>query len=327
MQDAEGQAPHSATRAPAADATKAPVPSVIAPGNYDGVHLGHRALLRTARAYADAHGLRTCILTFDPHPGALLAPERAPAVLTTQARRTELLRALGADVVRVQPFTHEFAALSPEAFIETLLAAGAKALVVGPDFRFGQKRAGDVALLQTLGGARGFEVLIEEPVRLDGERVSSSAIRSALREGELSRASRMLARVHELEGLVARGDQRGRTLGFPTANLALPAVLAPADGVYAVVARVLGGGPRELLYGVANLGTRPTFGAGRSVETHLFDFDRDIYGATLRIGFVSRVRGERKFGNIAELRAQIERDCERARALLSAHAPESTSWI
>jgi riboflavin kinase/FMN adenylyltransferase len=312
--------------AAAGEATLA-VPSVIAPGNHDGVHLGHRALIASARAYAQRHGLRTCALTFDPHPAACLDPENAPTMLTTHARRAELLRTAGADSVLVQPFTRDFAALSAEQFIASLLAQGARALVVGPDFRFGCKRAGDVALLQARGQERGFDVHIEEPVRVAGVRVSSSAVREALRAGDIVGANRMLGRAHELSGRVVAGDKRGRTIGFPTANLDVEPVLAPCDGVYAVVARVLGPGPRELLSGVANLGTRPTFSAGRSVEVHLFDFDRDLYDTTLRVAFVGRVRGEARFSGVAELRAQIEKDCERARELLAAGEQEWLKWI
>src|SRR3954471_15792846 len=159
-----------------------PVASVIAPGNHDGVHLGHRALIRSARAHAERHGLQTCALTFDPHPAAFLDPARAPTMLTTHARRAELLRSVGADTVLVQPFTADFASLSPDEFIDSLLTQGARALVVGPDFRFGCKRAGDVALLKARGLERDFAVLIEEPVRLHGVRVSSSAVREALRD-------------------------------------------------------------------------------------------------------------------------------------------------
>ncbi len=323
MQGVPGQGP--------ANATGGAVPSVIAPGNYDGVHVGHRALMRSARRHADAHGLRVSTLTFDPHPLALLDPDRAPTMLTTHARRGELLRALGADKVLVWPFTRALAALSPEEFVDTLVAQGARALVVGPDFRFGKNRAGDVECLDRLSRTHGFSLLIESPVELDGERVSSSAIRAALRAGDVNRATRMLLRVHEVSGVVSRGDQRGRTIGFPTANLAIDSVLPPADGVYAVVARVLGAGPHdppsELLHGVANLGTRPTFAAGRSVEVHLFDFARDIYGATLRVGFLARIRGELKFAGIAALRAQIEHDCDSARTVLAETPKEQTAWI
>jgi riboflavin kinase/FMN adenylyltransferase len=304
-------------------------PWVIAPGNHDGVHLGHRALMRTARRIADERGdgTRTRALTFEPHPAALIDPARAPEKITMQPRRAELLRGAGADSVVVQPFTPEFAALAPESFVDWLVAQGARAIVVGPDFRFGRNREGDVSLLKTMGASHGFDVLIEEPVMLNRMRVSSSEIRNALRRGDVASANCMLGRFHEVQGEVVEGDRRGRTIGFPTANLRPEPVLPPSDGVYAVVARQLGAAGSELLMGVANLGTRPTFAAGRSLEVHLFDFARDIYGATLRVGFVERVRGEQKFSGIDELRAQIQRDSEQARQLLAARDRELERWI
>lgn len=306
---------------PTQSSTSSAPPTVIAPGNYDGVHLGHRALIRSAQRFAQANGLLTAVLTFDPHPGTLLGAAEKP-VITQQARRAELLQAAGADRVFVQHFTHEFAALSPEAFIDSLLARGARALVVGPDFRFGNCRAGDVALLQQLAAARGYSVLIEPPVMLNGERVSSSAVREALSAGDVLRATQLLGRVHEIEGKVVLGHQRGRTIGFPTANIALSGVMPPADGVYAVVARNLGNPERVLLRGVANLGNRPTFDAGRSVEVHIFDFDSDLYNTTMRVGFTHRIRGEQRFSGVEELRRQIKLDSERARELLRSSPPE-----
>jgi riboflavin kinase/FMN adenylyltransferase len=283
-------------------------------------------LIRSARRFAQAHNLLTSVLTFDPHPGTFLGAAEKH-VITKQARRAELLQAAGADRVFVQHFTHDFAALSPEAFIDGLVARGARALVVGPDFRFGNMRAGDVDLLQQLAAERGMSVLIEPPVMLAGERVSSSAVREALSTGDVLRATQLLGRVHEIEGSVILGHQRGRTIGFPTANIALDGVMPPADGVYAVVARDLSSDERVLLRGVANLGTRPTFNAGRSVEVHIFDFDADLYNKPLRIGFTHRIRGEQRFSGVEELRRQIKLDCERARELLRASTPEWTEQL
>lgn len=301
---------------------------MIAPGNHDGVHRGHQALVRTARAHARGHGLRAVALTFDPHPSVLLAPERAPTPLTTMARRSELLLAAGADDVVVQSFTREFANLPPEDFLQTLRARNARALVVGPDFRFGKARAGDVALLRAFGTRHALDVIVEPPVQVGGARVSSSAVREAIAQGEVEHASALLGHVHELSGHVVEGDHRGRTLGFPTANLVSEPVLHPADGVYAVVVRVLAAeSVAPLIRGVANLGVRPTFGAGRSVEVHLFDFSGDLYGASLRVGFVKRIRPERKFSGLPELRAQIELDCQAARGTLEAADEGSWAWI
>jgi riboflavin kinase / FMN adenylyltransferase len=302
-------------------------PKVIAPGNHDGVHLGHQALVRSARAHAQEHGLRTVALTFDPHPAALIAPERAPTPLTTMARRTELLRAAGADEVVVQPFTRAFASLGPDEFLKTLLDRGARALVVGPDFRFGKDRAGDVALLREFGAAHGLHVLVEPPVRVAGERVSSSAVREAIARGDVARAAVLLDHVPELTGSVVAGDRRGRDLGFPTANLETEPVLHPADGVYAVVARVLDREPREILRGVVNLGVRPTAAAGRAVEVHLLDWSGDLYGTRLRVGFLERIRPEKKFPDLEALKAQIAVDCAEARATLEAADEGSWRWI
>ncbi len=320
-------------------------PSIVAPGNYDGVHLGHRALVATARELAvkasgstqeqhdeRAAPLRVIALTFDPHPLHFVAPERAPPLLTDVARRSELLRAAGADQVVVQRFDRAFSLLSPEEFVDEILIAqlGACGVVVGRDFRFGAQRAGDVALLERLGAARGLRVATVAPVMLDDEPVSSSQIRSTLARGDVERAARMLTRVHDLTRRVVRGAQRGRTIGFPTANLELSGLLAPADGVYAVAVRVLDGDSSltaARYQGVANLGVRPTVQGGRSMEVHVLDFDGDLYDRQLRIGFVARLRGEQKFPDLAALRAQIARDVEAGRAALAACDPRLLAWM
>lgn len=296
-------------------------------GNHDGVHLGHRALLTAARERAGREGLTVTAVTFDPHPSVVLAPDRAPPLLTTIARRRELLLALGADEVTVLRFDRELASTSPEGFAEDVLARrlDARSVVVGPDFRFGRGRAGDVTALRALGEAHGFDVISVPPVTLEGEAVSSTRVRAALARGEVAEAARLLGRAHDVDGTVVRGDGRGRSIGVPTANLDCDPVLLPADGVYAVVLRVHG--ERELLRGVANLGVRPTFAAGRSVEVHLFDVDRDLYDARVRVGFVERLRAEQRFDGIEALKAQIARDAERARASLAAASEEAWRWI
>lgn len=296
----------------------------MVPGNHDGVHAGHRALLAEARARANAGGLLVIALTFDPHPVALLSPERAPVPLTTLARRIELLRSAGADEVVIARFDAAYAEQSAEDWVDRVLVEqlAARWVVVGPDFRFGARRSGDVALLRALGKTRGFEVTVVEPVVGPGGRVSSTRIREALREGDVVTAAAMLERVHEIEGTVIAGHRRGRTLGFPTANLDPDPVLLPADGVYAVIARVVGEGARRPLWrGVANLGRRPTFDAGPSIEVHLFDVDDDLYGRRLRVGFVSRLRGEQKFESVEALRATIAEDVRKARAILASEDP------
>jgi riboflavin kinase/FMN adenylyltransferase len=308
--------------------------SVVTPGNHDGVHLGHRALIDAARRLAarDAAGLRVVALTFDPHPLHFVAPDRAPPLLTTPERRAELLRGAGADEVAIQAFDTAFSLLTPEQFVDEVLVRelGACAVVVGTDFRFGAGRAGDVELLHTLGQPRGINVVTVSPVTLDGQLVSSSQVRAALARGDVELAARMLTRVHDFERRVVPGDRRGRTLGFPTANLELAGMMPPADGVYAVRVRVLDAAPdlpSEPLLGVANLGVRPTLGAGRSMEVHLLDFAGDLYDRRLRVGFVARLRGEQKFPSIDALRAQIERDVAAARAALEHCEPGLLSWI
>lgn len=297
-------------------------PAVLAPGNYDGVHRGHQVLIGRAKAQAEALGVASRVLTFDPHPAALLAPDRAPEPLTTPERRAELLRAHGVDGVEVVRFDHAYSAQSPEAFVDRLRAGGMRAIVVGHDFRFGQRAAGDTDYLREQGARHGFGVFVEEPVVWQGGRVSSTAVRQALKEGAVERAAVLQDRFHDISGAVVRGDQRGRTLGFPTLNVDGEPVLHPTDGVYAVMVKVDSGagaapGRSELLRGVANLGVRPTFAAGRSLEVHLLDFTGDLYGRRVRVAFVARLRGERSFDGRAALVAQIERDCGAARAALT----------
>jgi riboflavin kinase / FMN adenylyltransferase len=307
-----------------------PPPSVVAPGNHDGVHLGHRALVSAARERAERDGLRAIALFFDPHPTRVLAPERAPTLLTTPARRAEVLRGAGADEVVVMPFDEEFAATKARAFAEDVLggACNARCVVVGPDFHFGKNREGNVDTLRELGATLGYEVIVVPPVVFGEATVSSTRIRKVLAEGHVERAAAMLARVHDVDGTVVTGQKRGRTIGFPTANLACDDVVLPGDGVYAVIGkRVDADGP--LLRGVANLGVRPTLRAGRSVEAHFFDFDGDLYGARMRVGFVQQLRRERKFPGIDELRTQIRKDADEARrALEAAFAdPARRGWL
>jgi riboflavin kinase/FMN adenylyltransferase len=317
-----------------------PPPSVVTPGNYDGVHLGHRSLLARAREVAQQaqQTLRVVVMTFDPHPTYFMAPERAVPLLTEPSRRAEILRALGADQVVVKPFDARLAALSPDEFAEQVLVSelSARALVVGQDFRFGAGRAGDVRTLKTLGARLGFAVHDLAKLDVEGGPVSSSRIRSAVAAGEIELATRLLGRVHDVTRRVVRGDQRGRTIGVPTANLELAGTLLPANGVYAVCARVIPVGaaantPRNgsasLLWGVANLGSRPTVSAGRSFEVHLLDFVGDIYECRLRVGFLARLRDERKFSDLNALKQQIQIDIESAREKHAQCAPELLTWI
>ena len=304
---------------------RAPEPTVIAPGNHDGVHLGHQALVRTARAHADRIGAKSLAITFDPHPAALLAPERVPEPLTSTSRRLELLRHAGANDALALTFDPAFSRLLPEAFVvEVLLQKfGARGVVCGPDFRFGADRVGDVDMLRGFGERFGFFVDVVAPVQIEGATVSSTRIRQLLREGDAASAARCLGHVHEIAGRVIQGDQRGRTIGFPTANLALEGTLIPKDGVYATVTRLEG----QWVVGAMNIGTRPTFGAGRSVEVHFLDFQGDLYGRALRVGIVDRLRDEQRFSGVDALRAQLEADVGRARACVSEANERFFSWL
>jgi riboflavin kinase/FMN adenylyltransferase len=287
-------------------------------GNFDGVHRGHQALLAQGRAIADAGGHRCVVLTFDPHPREVLggrAGEREPPRprLTTLDRRIELLRAHGADGVVVQPFTLEFAALPPEQFARDLLATrlAAKAVVVGRNFRFGAKRAGDLPKLRTLGVELGFSVAVAQIAGDAQGNFSSTRARAAISAGDLTEAANVLGRPHSIEGKVEKGDQRGRTIGFPTANLGGVVEMLPPHGVYAI--RTPGHA------GVMNIGVRPTVdGTKLRIEAHLFDFDGDLYGQALRTDLVARIRGEQKFDGLEALKHQIALDVEAAKGALAA---------
>lgn len=307
-------------------------PSVVVIGNFDGVHRGHQAVLRQARALADERGLRCMVLTFDPHPSEVLG-RGSPPRLTSLARRVALLRVHGADDVAVEPFTMELASWSPERFAHELLVKRltARVVVVGTNFRFGHQRAGDFETLRLLGedakSTRGknsatFEALSAEVAGDEEGPFSSTRVRDAVGTGDVERAAGVLGRPHALTGIVEHGDARGRTLGFPTANLGGVVEMLPAHGVYAVRVAITDGagssGTLEGTRGVMNVGMRPTVaGVSLRIEAHLFDFEGDLYGAQLRVDLVARLRGEQKFSGLSELREQIARDAEAARKALS----------
>lgn len=290
---------------------------ILAIGNFDGVHLGHRTILDAAARLATT--LDSCVVafTFRPHPVALLAPERAPPQIMSLARRLDALAGVGVAGTVVVPFTRQFSQISADHFVEEILVRrlGVRGIVVGPDLRYGQGRQGNPETLREAGRQAGFEVEIVEPVVVAGERVSSTAVRAALLDGDVERAARLLGRPHQIHGRVRAGDRRGAQLGFPTANLLPRGGLLPPDGVYAVSVRIYGEAGRQS--GVANLGTNPTFGGVvRRLEVHLLDFARDLYGCRLEVDFESRLREERCFGSVQDLVVQIGLDVEAARARL-----------
>lgn len=291
---------------------------VVTIGVFDGVHRGHQVIIGRAVARAREQGLPSVVLTFDPHPSEVVRPGSHPAILTSPAVKADLVAALGVDVLCVLPFTREFSRLAPEAFVHTVLAERlhAAAVVVGEDFRFGHKAAGDVATLTRLGAAAGF-VVEGVPMVLDGQtRFSSTALRACIAAGDIACATRGLGREHRVEGVVVRGDGRGRTLGYPTANVeTLPYAAVPADGVYA--GRLVRGGAR--LPAAVSIGTNPTFsGRQRRVEAYVLDFAGDLYGEHVAVDFVARLRGTVAFADAGALVAQIAEDVARVRALLLA---------
>lgn len=294
-----------------------PAPVVLAIGNFDGVHLGHAAIARRLVEAADALDLVPTILSFEPHPREFFSPASAPARLTTLREKLELLEALGIQQAMICPFNQLFAALSAEDFVEHVLLRSlqVKHLIVGEDFRFGRGRTGDFALLRTLGERLGFTVEAMPDVTVNGLRVSSSAVRQALADGDMSLAAGFLGRPYMIDGKVAHGDKIGRQLGFATANIRIKHNPLPMTGVFAVEVAGLG---NDVLPGVANLGIRPTLGGTRPLlEVHLFDFDRDIYGAHISVRFVKKLRNEQRFPNFDALKAQIAADAVAARAYFS----------
>ncbi len=294
---------------------------VVALGNFDGVHRGHQALLAQAGERAAALGAPVVAFTFEPHPRGFFVPDTGPFRLTLLPAKTRLLARYGMQAVLAQRFDGGFAALSAEAFVDDVLRAGLRArhVVCGYDFTFGARRTGNVEMLRQLGEAHGFGVTVLDPVTHEGEIYSSTRIREALRAGWVTEAAGLLGHRWEIEGAVEQGDQRGRTIGFPTANVALGEHLRPRFGVYAVRVLVEGQDGAGWRTGVANLGKRPTFGKlQENFEVHLFDFTGDLYGRMLRVEMVDFVRPEMKFSGLDQLKAQIAADGEKARAILAA---------
>ena len=299
--------------------------SVLAMGNFDGLHRGHAKLIGEARRRAEAAGLASGVLTFEPHPRSILTAQAEPFRLTPLRVKEREIARMGIDLLFVQHFDRAFAQKSAEAFIAELLvgAIGVSHVVVGHDSTFGNRRRGTAEMLRAAGRAHGFEVTVIEPVcGVNGAVYSSTRIRELLHEGRPREAAAQLGRDWEINGRVMLGDRRGRTIGFPTVNIALGEYLRPAFGVYAV--RVSGDGADDpfagrTVGGVANIGLRPTVGTPEPrLEAHLFDVDADLYGRHLRVSLVEFIRPERKFAGLDALKAQIADDAAQARAILAA---------
>ena len=297
---------------------------VVAIGNFDGVHRGHQAVISRAATLAAGFGAPRAVLTFEPHPRRFFRPEIPPFLLTPFRAKAQLLAALGVEMLAVQRFDAAFAHLDADAFIRRILVDGlaARHVVVGYDFTFGHERSGNVDVLKRAGSQYGFGVTAVGPVAsADGEIFSSTNIRDYLVGGKPGHAAALLGRPFEIHGMVLGGDRRGRTIGFPTANLTLGGYIRPAFGVYAVRAGVETEGRIAWHDGVANLGLRPTVDGSRLLlETHLFDFARDIYNTHLRVALIEFIRPEQKFSGLDALKAQIAEDCVAARSILTTRA-------
>ena len=288
---------------------------VLALGNFDGLHRGHRKILdRLLRVAGERHAT-SVVMTFDPHPPRVVRPDKAPPLLMTKAQKLEALERAGVDGTAIVRFTPELSRWDPEAFARTVLVEwlGVAEVWVGANFLFGHDRTGNFSMLRALGRRYGFRTEKIDPVRYKDFVVSSTRIRRLISEGRVDEAGALLGHSYYLDGTVAHGDQRGRTIGFPTANLCTDNELLPPRGVYATTATIGG----IVHPSVTNVGVRPTVdSSGRlSIETHIFEMDRDLYHASIRIGFVQRLRDERAFESLDLLRAQIAADCSRARVL------------
>lgn len=295
-------------------------PSFVTVGSYDGVHIGHQHLLRQMQAAAGQLGHHASLVTFHPQPKAVLAPHLQVRYLTTPAEKIILLDGLGLDLMAILPFTHETAQTPAIEFVRDLVThLKMRQLWVGPDFALGRNREGNIPRLRQIGQDMGFEVNVVEPLIQGGEVVSSTRIRNLLTRGEIRQAIELLGRYPSITGQVTQGAQRGRLLGFPTANLSvLPERAVPGDGVYACFVWV----DNERYPAVTNIGVRPSFaGAERTIEAYLLGFDRNLYGLDLRMEFVDRLRSEKRFQNLDDLVAQIRSDAEQAADLLAQEPP------
>lgn len=293
-------------------------PLFLAIGVFDGVHLGHQAVIGTSARNAQEHGGTPVVVTFDPHPAKVLRPDAAPHLLTATTHKIALIRSLGVAHLLVIQFDHEFADTAPEEFVRLLVTHSRPLaeICVGHEWSFGKNRAGNLALLKELGSRWGFNVIGIPPVTVNGETVSSTSIRRAIEAGDFAKAAEMLGRDYTILGTVKRGAQLGRKLGFPTANLSAHSEQFPPNGVYVTEARIGG----ALYRGVANLGFRPTVAGEKStrlLELHLFDIDEEIYGEEMEVRFLRYLRPEQKFADVEALKAQIAADVRQARESFS----------
>jgi len=288
-------------------------PTVLTLGVFDGLHLGHQKIMQTVVGRAEAVGATPTAITFDPHPRAVLHPESAPPLLQTLDQRLASFEVLGIEQAIVVAFDREFASQPAEDFLQSIIhdRLHAKEVYLGKGFAFGKNRGGNIGLLRGMGAELGFVADEVGEVQIRGQRISSSAIRELLLAGRINLARRMLGRPYGVEGVIIRGNRRGHTIGFPTANLKPHNRVMPKFGVYATATLVQGVWRRS----ITNIGVRPTFekDSEPSIESYLFDFDGDLYGDVLRVRFLHRIRDERKFAGIDELKAQIERDTATAR--------------
>jgi len=290
-------------------------PCVASIGNFDGVHLGHQHIIKTLLRQAQVHELAATVITFEPLAKEFFAPQSVQR-LTSIEQRAQLLFDLGVAQVLCIDFDVDFAGFSPQTFVQEVLVdgLGIKHLSVGDDFKFGKNRQGDFTLLHDLGQQYDFDVAAHDTFEINGERVSSGRVRQALAESNFAAAQQLLGRAYSIDGLVSRGQQLGRTINFPTANIVLPTMLTPLSGVFAVQTVW----QDRLLNGVANLGTRPTVdGSENRLEVHLFDFDEDLYDQTISVTFIAKIRDEEKFDSFDLLKAQIAKDARAARSLLT----------
>ncbi len=288
---------------------------VLALGNFDGVHRGHRKILDRVRRVASERAATSVVMTFDPHPPRVVRPDKAPPLLMTKAQKLEALADAGVQGTAIVRFTPELSQWDPETFVRAVLVdwLHVSEVWVGANFLFGRDRAGTFSLLRTLGARFGFNAEKIDPVRYKDFVVSSTRVRRLINEARVDEAGALLGHQYSIDGVVVQGAQRGRTIGFPTANVSTENELLPPHGVYATTATLAG-----VVYpSVTNIGVRPTVDdSGRvSIETHIFELDRDLYGAPIRVGFVQRLRDERTFESLDALKTQIQADCDRARML------------